>query len=318
MILKQIVKKHPLAYEYCMLFYNPFYIKKLQKRDQAFSKLSKEELMNLDSEMYYSRRGKQLDWKNLNTYTEKMQFEKIFDENPQKVILTDKYLVRKWVESKIGSGYLIPLIGVYDSIKDIDFDSLPNSFVIKTNHGSSDVVVVRDKSNFKKADWMRLKRIIGTSMVTNYASYAYEMHYSKIIPKVIVESYIDSGNDDLQDYKFLCFDGVPHFCWVDIGRFHEHKRNVYDLNWNLQKWNQFHYGNSAKLVEKPVNFEKMCEIARLLSQGFSHVRVDLYNVNGEIYFGEMTFTNGSGFEEITPDEADMMLGQLWKLDTTIR
>lgn len=318
MILKQIIKKHPFLYEICMLIYNPIYIKQLSKKKKKLLKLSINELMELDEKMYFERRGKHFDWNNLQTYTEKMQYEKLFDNNPLKVSLADKYEVRKWVKEKIGEEYLIPLLGVYDSIKQIDFNSLPNAFVIKTNHGSSDVVVVRDKKEFSTADWMRLKRIICTSMKTDYAYYAYEMHYSKIEPKIIIEEYIDSGKEDLQDYKFLCFDGVPYFCWVDVGRFHEHKRNVYDLNWALQNWNQFHYGNSFYPIEKPHNFEKMCEIARILSEGFSHVRVDMYNINGRILFGEMTFTNGSGFEEITPDEADRMLGDLWRINTTIQ
>ena len=112
----------------------------------------------------------------------------------------------------------------------------------------------------------------------------------------------------------MCFDGVVRYCWVDMGRYHTHKRNVYDLNWTLQDWNQQKYGNYEAPIPKPENFDKMIEIADILCKGFSHVRIDLYNISGRIYFGEMTFTNGSGFEKIYPDSADFMLGSLWHLN----
>lgn len=312
MIIKDLIKRNMLAYETIMLFLSPFFKIKYKNREKVFLRLSKKEIMDLNAEMYYKRRNKQLDWNHLVSYTEKMQYEKIFDDNPLKTQLSDKYLVREWIREKIGEEYLIPLIGVWDKFSQIDFDNVPNSFVIKTNHGSSDVVIVRDKKAYTLAMWMRLKRIITNSMNTNYSLSAYELHYSEIAPKIIIEQYIDSGETDLQDYKFLCFDGKPYFCWVDVGRYHNHKRNLYNMDWELQDWNQYHYGNSDYPINKPINFEKMQEIATILSKGFSHVRVDLYNVDGRIYFGEMTFTNGSGFEEITPDSVDLMLGELWK------
>ena len=151
------------------------------------------------------------------------------------------------------------------------------------------------------------------SLETDYSCRYCEMHYKDISPKIIAEEFIDSRGSDLVDYKFLCFDGVPYYCWVDMDRFTNHTRNVYDLKWNIQAWNQRSYGNFKGVVDKPRNFDIMIEIVKKLSRGFSHVRVDLYNVDGKIYFGEMTFTNGSGFEEISPIEADLMLGDLWKI-----
>ena len=123
---------------------------------------------------------------------------------------------------------------------------------------------------------------------------------------------METERGELQDYKFLCFDGEPQFCWVDLGRFSDHTRTVFDMQWNLQPWTQANYGISKEPIPKPKNFEKMVELARVLAQGFSHVRVDLYNVDGTIYFGEMTFTNGSGLDPIVPDEYDLVLGQYWK------
>ena len=137
-----------------------------------------------------------------------------------------------------------------------------------------------------------------------------ELHYGLIEPCILIEQYVETANEDLQDYKFLCFDGEPKYCWVDIGRFSEHQRVVYDMNWNKQSWNQYRYKPYEGEIEKPQNFEKMIELARTLAQGFNHVRVDFYNVDGKIYFGEMTFTNGSGKELIYPDSANRMLVNL--------
>ena len=139
----------------------------------------------------------------------------------------------------------------------------------------------------------------------------FEMHYSQIDRKIIVEQYIESEKGELQDYKFLCFGGAPKFCWVDLGRYTKHTRTVFDMNWQKQPWTQSK--TTVDNIPKPKNFEKMIEIAAKLSEGFAQVRVDLYNVDGKIYFGEMTFTNGSGFDRIIPAEYDKALGDLWIL-----
>lgn len=268
----------------------------------------------IDGLLYKRAIGRKLDWNNLNAYTEKMQWAKFYDTTPIKTTLSDKYLVREWVAEKIGAEYLIPLLGVWDRFSEIDFDALPDRFVLKTNHGSGSVIIVKDKSRFDKVDagkrfddWINIDYAYATG---------YELQYSGIKRKIIAEKYVETELGELQDYKFLCFDGKPYFCWVDLGRFGKHTRNVYDLDWKLQPWNQYTYGNSATPIPKPKNFEKMIEIATVLCQGFSHVRVDLYNIEGKIYFGEMTFTNGCGFDRIIPDKYDFMLGELWKIRTT--
>ena len=133
------------------------------------------------------------------------------------------------------------------------------------------------------------------------------------LEKTIFIPQLETELGELQDYKFLCFDGVPHFFFFFFWRFGNHTRNVYDLNWELQPWNQYTYDNSTNPIPKPENFDKMVELATTLCQGFSHVRVDLYNVEGRIYFGEMTFTNGCGFDRIIPDKYDYTLGQLWNI-----
>ncbi len=265
----------------------------------------------LNSILYKRAIGRTLKWSNLNAYTEKMQWAKFYDSTPIKTTLSDKYLVREWVAEKIGEQYLIPLLGVWDRFSDIQFDKLPNQFVLKTNHGSGSVIVVKDKTSLNITevgrnfnDWMSIDYAYATG---------FELQYSNINRKIIAEKYLETDLGELQDYKFLCFDGKPYYCWVDLGRFGNHTRNVYDLNWKLQPWNQYTYGNSANPIPKPKNFDKMVELATSLCQGFSHVRVDLYNVDGTIYFGEMTFTNGCGFDRIVPDEYDFTLGELWNI-----
>lgn len=262
--------------------------------------------------MFKKKIGRQLDWNNLQTYCEKMQWEKLFDDNPLKVTLSDKYLVREWVEKRIGKEHLIPLIGKWEKPSEIEFDKLPNKFVLKTNCGSGDVIIIKDKSALRKHDIKVIKSKLQYSINCDFGAVSYELHYSKIKPLIIAEEYIDSGERDLPDYKFLCFGGKAYYCWVDIGRFSNHSRHVYDLSWRFQEWNQLYEIKNIGL-DKPKNFEQMIEIVEKLCQGFSHVRVDLYNVDGKIYFGEMTFTNGSGLDVIHPYDADLKLGNMWKL-----
>lgn len=259
---------------------------------------------------FKNRLGYDLDWDNLKTYNEKMQWDKLYNLYPEKSKYTDKIEVRKFVREKIGDKYLIKVLGVWDKFDDIEFDNLPDKFVLKTNNGSQTNEFIKDKSNI---DIPFIKKKFDKWMKFNYAYKHFEMHYEDIKPKIYAEEFLNFTNK-IEDYKFLCFDGEPRYCWIDIDRFENHKRNVYDLDWNLQNWNQYTYGNYKGDIGKPKNFEKMIEISRKLSKGFSHVRVDLYNIDGDIFFGEMTFTNGAGLEPISSGKANLMLGDLWDFD----
>ena len=280
------------------------------------SHMTKEDLKRRIEKMYEERVGHKLDWSHLVTYTEKMQWEKLYDDNPDKVTLSDKYLVREWVKEKIGERHLIPLLGVWSNASDIDFDSLPNQFVLKTNCGSGDVIIIRDKNRLSIKEIKIIQKKLNYYLNYDFGLSSCEIHYSKIKPMIVAEQFIDSGEKDLPDYKFLCFNGTPYFCWVDIGRYTDHSRHVYDMEWNFQEWNQYYEVKDIHLP-RPQNFSEMKQIASILSQGFSHVRVDLYNINGRIFFGEMTFTNGSGFDVIKPEKYDYMLGELWKLNMDV-
>ena len=284
-----------------------------QRRIRSFSRLDETGLRKYNEQLYLERYHRPLDWNNLRSYSEKMQWAKMYDLDPRKVLCADKYAVREWVKEKIGEEYLIPLLGVWESVREVDFEKLPNQFVMKTNHGSGDVAIVQDKKSLTWAKKLAIKRKVNRALKMNYSAVYCELHYEKILPKVIAEQYIEPADGNLYDYRFLCFDGVPYFCVVDVDNFVDRKRNIYDMDWNLQKWRHGPYG-PAWDIPRPENFEEMKKIVCALSAGFSHVRVDLYNVDGKIYFGEMTFTNGSGFKVTTPESADRMLGDLWKLD----
>ena len=289
-----------------------YYLLRLKKirAVRKLKKLDDTERRKTISEMSLLRIGHPIDWVNPTAYTEKMQLEKLSTSNPLKSRLADKYLVREWVSEIIGDKYLIPILGVWDSFDEICFDELPEQFVLKTNHGSGTNLIVKSKLEM---DYKLVKKKFNDWMKTDFAyTTGFEMHYSAINRKIIAEKYLETDLGELQDYKFICFNGKPYFCWVDLGRFGNHTRTVFDLDWNVQPWTQERYGISKEPIPKPQNFDKMVELATALCQGFTHVRVDLYNVDGDIFFGEMTFTNGSGFDPIVPEKYDYMLGKLWE------
>ena len=281
---KKIKNMDPRMYEGIShaFSYVRYYKRKNTKVDKIPNELEKR---------YKKITGDHLNITNPKSYSEKIQWLKLYDDNDLRTTLTDKVLVRDWIKEKIGEEYLIPVLGVYNHFDEIDFSTLPDKFVIKTNHSSGWNIIVEDKS---KLDLKKARKKIESWLKLDYAYWSeYEIHYSPIKPKIIIEKFITDSKGELNDFKFLCFGGECKFMWMDFDRVTNHKRNVYDMNWNLQPWNQYTYGNYEGNVEKPDKFDEMCKIANTLCKGFRHVRVDLYNVDGKIYFGEMTFTNGS-------------------------
>lgn len=259
--------------------------------------------------------GRPLNWENPQTYNEKIQVSKLYMPTPEKTRLADKYAVREWIAGRIGSEYLIPLLGVYDSFDQIDFDALPDSFVIKCNHDSGSVTLVKDKS---KIDRTALKSKYDRHMRMNFAWMGWEMHYRDIKPKIVIEKYIDDAA--ARDYSFFCFGGKPYYCAIDIYDRFTHKRygrNFYGMKWDLQPFS-LGYANYTGSVLCPDNFDELKAVAEKLAEGFPHVRVDLYSAGSKVYFGEMTFSHASGSQKFTPDEWDYKLGALWPFDTSIR
>lgn len=255
--------------------------------------------------------GHQLNLDNPHTFNEKMQWLKLYDSTPIKTRLADKYLVRDWVEEKIGKKYLIPLLGVYDRFEDIDFAGLPDSFVIKCNHGCKYNIIVKDKS---KLDLAEVKANLDKWMKDNFAYRTYELQYRDIEPKIIIEQFIaNEHSEELNDYKFYCFGGKVKYVQVISERDeHGHKVSFYDTNWNKQNWwdNRLYEGQ----VERPQKLDEMLQLAQKLCKGFCFVRVDLYYLDtGEIYFGEMTFTPGSGRMHWSSEKVNLCLGKMIKL-----
>ena len=252
--------------------------------------------------------GKPLKIENPTTYNEKIQWLKLHDRNPIYTNLVDKYEVRKYISKKIGKEYLIPLLGLYNKYEDINFEILPNQFVIKCTHDSGGVVICKDKSKF---DFKKAKRKINTAMRRNFYYTGREWPYKNIKPRIIIEQYMeDKKAKELIDYKVMCFDGKPEFSFTCTERYNSGlKVTFFDLDWNKMPFER-HYPASKKEIEKPANYKLMLEFSKKLSENIPFVRVDWYEINGKLYFGELTFYPGSGMEEFNPEEWDEKIGNL--------
>ena len=254
--------------------------------------------------------GQKLNLDKPETFNEKINWMKLYDRNPLYSKLADKYEVREYVSERIGGKYLIPLIGIWNTAEEIDYESFPNAFVLKCTHDSGSVIICKDISEF---DVESAKRRLSKALSTNYYDYSREWVYKDIKPRVIAEYYLGKESKDVLDYKFFCFDGKPFIIQVDFGRFTNHKRNIYDLNWNYLDLSIEYPNDSTVKIEKPASLQEMIECAKKLAAGLRFVRVDLYYIDGRIYFGEMTFYHGSGFEKFMPEEYNYVLGKLIKI-----
>lgn len=273
-----------------------------------FNWLSDKQYLKL---IYWSETGKRLNLQNPQTYNEKIQWLKLNDRKPEYTIYADKYAVRSYVSETIGEQYLIPLIDVYDSVDEIEFDSLPNQFVLKCTHGSASNIICKNKD---KLDIRDSKKKLRKWMKKNWYWFGREWSYKNIKPKIICEKYmIDESGYDLKDYKIFCFNGEPKLIQVDFNRFINHKRNLYTINWELLDVKIKRPNDPNFSVAKPNKLEEMLQCARLLSKDIPHVRVDFYSIKDRIYFGEMTFYHGSGFEKFEPERFELEMGSWLKL-----
>lgn len=258
---------------------------------------------------------KSLNLKKPSTFTEKIQWLKLYNTSPLCTQLVDKFAVRKYVKDKIGEQYLVPLIGVWENFSDINFDDLPNQFVLKTTHDSGGVVICRDKSKF---DINNARRIIDKSLSRNYFWKGREYPYKNVKPRIIAEAFM-KGEDRgyLVDYKFFCFDGKPKILFFASNRYNEEhtppRFDYYDMQMNhLPVRSKGHLNADRKLKMFPEYLE-MQKLASILSEGFPHVRVDLFMSEGHIYFGEMTFHHDGGFVPFIPEDWDVKFGSLINL-----
>ena len=267
------------------------------------------------AEYYQMSTLRRIDIQKPRTFNEKIQWLKLHDPmNEMKTKLADKYMVREWIEEKAGEEYLIPLLGVWNNISEVDLETLPDRFVLKTNHGCGTTMIITNKAD---ADWDKIKVQYDEWLATNYAFVSFEPHYKDIEPKIIAEKYIEQNDGNLYDYKIHCFNGKPLYILVIGDRDLKHHTGmgaIYDVEWNLQSFTTNSYPIYEKAVSKPQKLEEMLKLAEILSKDFSYVRVDLYELDdGSIKFGEMTFTPSSGMYDWNPPEMDAKWGEIVRL-----
>jgi len=262
--------------------------------------------------------GRPLEWEHPQTLNEKLNVLKTRFRDPAMTRLVDKFAVRDFVRGKIGEEKLVPLLGVWERAKDVSFAQLPDSFVLKVNHGSGQNRIVRDKAEEDESD---IRRTLARWMKENHAVFSREWPYRGVAPRITAEQLLLEADGSLpKDYKFHCFSGRVETVQVDLEREISHKRNFYDLDWRKQPflWCETHPDGSPKWpngpdVPRPEGLEEMAEVARTLSAGWPYVRVDLFFVAGKTYFGEMTFYHGGGLEHFFPPEKDAELGAMLAL-----
>lgn len=281
------------------------------KREKKFKKRQKEYIKR----WYKKQTGKKLNLEKPETFTEKIQWIKIYGITKLKVLCSDKYKVRAYVSKTIGDKYLVPIIRIgekelFKNPYEIKYNQLPNSFVIQCNHGSHMTHIIKNKSQMSIKSFKRIQKQISKELKIEYAyCHGYEMQYEGIEPYVFVTKYLND-NDDLPDYKLFYFHGEFLFLFVDQNRFTNHKRTVFDINLNVSEY-QFDMYNPIKLsLDKDVK-EKIKEMIKLgeeLAKPFDHVRVDFYLCDNRIYFGEMTFTTASGKKIMKPESSDLIIG----------
>lgn len=265
--------------------------------------------------LYYRLRvGRKLNMDNPTTLNEKLQWMKFNYRFPLQSIVSDKLLVRDYVKEKIGEEYLIPLLGSWKDYEDIDFSLLPKQFVLKCNHDSGGLVVCTDKD---KLDFTKAKDKVEKSLKSNFFYIGREYQYRNIKPRIICEKFISDNGNVPMDYKIYCFNGKADVTLVCKDRFSKNTHRAsylyYDQEWNFVPLNKGDEKIQNPKIERPKNFEKMLEIARILSADFIFARIDLYNIDGKIYFGEITLSPNSGFDPDIKSETDLMFGKKLKI-----
>lgn len=258
--------------------------------------------------VYRYKMGRWIDWDNPETFNDKLQWMKLYNRRPEYTMMVDKYAVKEYVKNKIGEQYVVPNLCVWDRPEDIDFDMLPDKFVIKTTHdgGSRGCVICKDKQELNRKDTLRrLKKSMKNNLFYKYREWPYKNVKRRIIAEKLLEN---EDSFTLNDYKFYCFNGLVRCVCISNNRFlGDTEFDYFDDNFNRLPFSQGG-PKSKKEIKKPQTFDEMKIIAEKLSCGLPHVRVDLYEVKGRIYFGELTFFDSSGFKEFTPEEWDYKLG----------
>lgn len=259
---------------------------------------------------YFLIFGKRLNLESPETFNEKIQWLKLYDRKPEYTQMVDKYEARKYIENKIGKEYLIPLFGVWDNFDDINFDSLPDSFVLKANHFSGGVFICKNKQNF---DIKKVRQEINRVLKRNYYFYGREWPYKNVKPKIIAEKYLDDKKHIVpKDFKIYCFNGLPKLIVIFHDRYNnttQKSESVYDTEWNLYPCSlDEHFLINTEKEPKPECLDELLYLTRKMCCDFSQVRIDWYIIDNKIYAGEITLHTASGFTRLIPNEYDKLLG----------
>ena len=251
-----------------------------------------------------------MDLDNPKTFNEKLQWLKLYDRRPEYTTMVDKYEVKFYVAEHIGEQYIIPTLGVWNHFDEIDFDILPDQFVLKCTHDSGGLIICRDKG---KIDIRKAKKKIEQSLKQNFYYWGREWPYKNVIPRVIAEEYMeDEYGRELKDYKVLCFNGVPKLIELHSGRYtNHHTQDFYDTDWNKLTISQTglpDYQVTSEVFPRPNALQEMISLSRVLAENIPHIRVDWYLIHGQLFFGELTFFDGSGFVPFDDPKDDLMMG----------
>lgn len=277
----------------------------------------------LPDKLYLSLRyrftmGHWIDWKNPKTFTEKIQWLKIYNRKPEYTTMVDKYAVKQYVADRIGEEYVIPTLGVWNRPEDIDWDSLPDRFVLKTTHGGGGggVVICKDKSTFdRQAAITKLNESLASDIYSNLREWPYKNVPRRIIAEKFMAPQKSAAPKDLPDYKFFCFNGEPKYCQIIRDRHTEEAIDFYDMDWKHQEFVGLNpvAHNGVTPVPRPEHLDNLVAICRKLAAEIPFVRVDLYVIDDKEYFGELTFYPASGFGRWTTEDADAKIGRLLSL-----
>lgn len=263
--------------------------------------------------IYRGKVGRKLNLTTPQTFNEKLQWLKLYDRKPEYTTMVDKYAVKKYVAERIGEQFVIPTFGVWNKFNEINFDALPNQFVLKCTHDSGGLVICRDK---KKLDLIAAKRKINKSLKLNYYYCWREWPYKNVPPRIIAEKYMNGNSfEELTDYKFYCFDGVPQFLYVSSGLENHATARIsfLTMDWQFALYERSDFKPFDTLPPKPIGFDKMVEFCKILSKGHHFLRVDLYQIDDEVYFSELTLTPNSGFMPFKNPEHDLLIGNMLHL-----
>lgn len=258
--------------------------------------------------VYRISMSKKLQLDNPQTYSEKLQWLKLYDRKPEYTMMVDKYEVKEYVAGIIGEEHIIPTLGVWDKFEEIDFDTLPNRFVLKCTHDSGGLVICKDKSKLNKK---KAQSILNGCLKNNYYWGNREWPYKNVKRRILAEQYIEPSpeTNDLPDFKFFCFNGEPKFCQVISGRNAEMSIDFFDKDWNHQPFHEpsnYPFANPTPTCPKHLDY--MWEAARKLAVGKPFSRIDFYDVNDKVYFGEITFFPTSGMGGFDPEDWDYQFG----------